>query len=251
MYYNPTVLVVLAPCLVVFGGVSCSACPYLAGQPEEQTFRREEHNFPNRESVHATDSDRDSLVEPHRILIFPFLSDFFQSIVCWFQSLFGGSCDSLTPVTSVDQALQRARADIRDILDDDLQNQIVRLAFHDCVGGCDGCVDLDNPENFGLRPPVDALEPIFSRYQEFLSRADIWVLAAFVANERAQGDNGGNLVTFDMQFYGRQDCSDPTGGPDRSLPSAHFTTDQVLSFFQTNFDFSAQETVAIMGAHTL
>ncbi len=153
-------------------------------------------------------------------------------------------------MTSVDQALQSARSDIQGILTDGLQNQIVRLAFHDCVGGCDGCVNLSNPENFGLRRPVDELEPIFNRYQEFLSRADSWVLAAFVAKERAQGPNG-NPVSFDMQFYGRPDCNNPIGGPTRDSPSAHFTTAQVLSFFQTTFDFSAQETVAIMGAHTL
>jgi len=26
---------------------------------------------------------------------------------------------------------------------------LVRLSFHDCVGGCDGCINKDNPENAG------------------------------------------------------------------------------------------------------
>ena len=30
--------------------------------------------------------------------------------------------------------------------------QIVRMAFHDCVGGCDGCLDLKNPSNRGEWP---------------------------------------------------------------------------------------------------
>merc|ERR1711990_538484 len=42
----------------------------------------------------------------------------------------------------------------------------VRLAFHDCVGGCDGCIDPDKPANAGLEPFVKALEPTFKRYED-------------------------------------------------------------------------------------
>ena len=27
---------------------------------------------------------------------------------------------------------------------------MVRLTFHDCVGGCDGCLNLEDPDNAGL-----------------------------------------------------------------------------------------------------
>ena len=27
-----------------------------------------------------------------------------------------------------------------------------RLAFHDCVGGCNGCININNPDNNGLQP---------------------------------------------------------------------------------------------------
>lgn len=30
-----------------------------------------------------------------------------------------------------------------------LMGGCVRLGFHDCVGGCDGCVIVDNPSNAG------------------------------------------------------------------------------------------------------
>merc|ERR1719209_801127 len=51
----------------------------------------------------------------------------------------------------------------------------VRLAFHDCVGGCDGCIDKDKPNNAGLEPFVKALEPTFKRYENVLTRYLIWL----------------------------------------------------------------------------
>merc|ERR1712172_284306 len=48
----------------------------------------------------------------------------------------------------------------------------VRLAFHDCVGGCDGCIDKVNLANAGLEPFVNTLEPIFKRYENVFTRAD-------------------------------------------------------------------------------
>jgi hypothetical protein len=38
---------------------------------------------------------------------------------------------------------------------------IGRLAFHDCVGGCDGCLNLDQTDNNGLAPIVTALEAVY------------------------------------------------------------------------------------------
>lgn len=228
---KPTLFILVVVCTIVFCSVASSACPYMAGKqrrplPDEQPSRRQ--------------------------LIFENI-DIFQWFLSFLTSFFGGGDGGGGgggTAESVSEALQLATNDIQAILNNNLQAEIVRLAFHDCVGGCDGCVDLDNPENFGLRRPIEELEPIFSTYQEYLTRADIWVLAAFVANERAQ-DPDDDLVSFPMQFYGRPSCNDPTGGPSRSLPSAHLTSSQVVSFFETTFGFTAQETVAIMGAHTL
>merc|ERR1719348_2843969 len=71
----------------------------------------------------------------------------------------------------------------------------VRLAFHDCVGGCDGCIDKDKPNNAGLEPFVKALEPTFKRYENFLTRADFWALTSIFALKKTikinnQGDPG-------------------------------------------------------------
>lgn len=178
-----------------------------------------------------------------------------------------------TPLTGLtrDQALAGAKADIASILDGNLAAAVVRLAFHDCVGGCDGCVDTNSSQNFGLDMPIQALSNIVSRYSRTaLTRADVWVLAALTAAEVTQRPGGGpnngggvgspnnggnntNTVPFPMKFVGRPVCAGnkPTGGPRRKLPSAHFYTQQVLDYFSSNFGFSTKDTVAILGAHTL
>ena len=154
-------------------------------------------------------------------------------------------------------AIASARQEIDAILDDDMSSELVRLAFHDCVGGmCDGCVDLTNPDNFGLEDPIDDLEDIVEDYAEFLTRGDVWVLAAYAALERQQNNNNNNnnnvRVSYDLQFVGRPSCDgDHTRGPDRTLPSPHLTTDSLVEFFDKEFGFDARETTAIMGAHTL
>lgn len=166
--------------------------------------------------------------------------------------------------------MNAARQDIIGVMD---APKFVRLTFHDCVGGvCDGCVDTSIPDNFGLDQPIQDLQPITNKYAAQLTRADVWVLAGLVAAEVAQtaepGENNGpppdgpplnggpppsngQVVPFPMQYVNRPTCDDPQGGPARRMPSAHFHTFQTLEFFATNFDFSEDETVAILGAHTL
>lgn len=127
--------------------------------------------------------------------------------------------------------------------------KLIRLSFHDCVGGCDGCVDVNNPSNFGLRETMEALQPIADRFSGILTRADIWVLAGLTAAE--QSLPSGVFLPFDMTFVGRPVCDDEFGGPDRVLPDTSITTNELLDFFQSNFGFDDAETTAIMGAHTL
>ncbi len=80
------------------------------------------------------------------------------------------------------------------------------------------------------------------------TRADVWALAAMTAaDEMQQGDS----VQYSFDFYGRETCGDMRGGPDITMPSNHITTDELLDFFEVEFGFGPQESVAIMGAHTL
>jgi hypothetical protein len=147
----------------------------------------------------------------------------------------------------------------------------VRLGFHDCVpngvaGGCDGCVNLiSNPENNGLLPAVQALAPIVSDLENAalgVSRADfLWAYASLVAAEVSQDtlDFTGNFVVGRVNCETARTCSsrDPvvcaTNGPDQQsdFPSPDLTTHQLIDFMAEAFGYDADETVAIMGAHTL
>ena len=61
---------------------------------------------------------------------------------------------------------------------------LVISGFHSCVGGCNGCLNLDNISNNGLEDAVSKIEQFYSENnigQENISRADIWSLAAVLA----------------------------------------------------------------------
>ena len=52
------------------------------------------------------------------------------------------------------------------------------------MGGCNGCLNLDNISNNGLEDAVSKIEQFYSENnigQENISRADIWSLAAVLA----------------------------------------------------------------------
>jgi Peroxidase len=144
----------------------------------------------------------------------------------------------------------------------------LRLGFHDCApngpaSGCDGCINLTHEENFGLLPVIQALSGIVSELENpalGVSRADIWAFAALVAAEVSQTD-----ITFLDEFQvGRRNCetvgtcdsstTDCTvNGPDQItdfLP-AEATTHELMTYMRDHFDFDADQTVAIMGAHTM
>lgn len=154
---------------------------------------------------------------------------------------------------SIPEAIKSASKRIVEIMDDQegLDAKFVRLSFHDCVGGCDGCVDLNNPENFGLEQPIDALDSVVRRNAEFLTTADVWALAGLVASQERQNDN--SQADFGLQLVQRPDCvgGGTKAGPSRTMPSAHLTTRGLLEFFNATFGFNSRETVAIMGGHTL
>ena len=42
-----------------------------------------------------------------------------------------------------------------------------------CTGGCDGCLNLDNPDNAGLSDLVDSLETLYQEqgYSDIVSRS--------------------------------------------------------------------------------
>mmetsp|Transcript_13912 Transcript_13912/g.19921 ORF Transcript_13912/g.19921 Transcript_13912/m.19921 type:complete len:572 (+) Transcript_13912:114-1829(+) len=158
--------------------------------------------------------------------------------------------------SSVSKFVTEAKSDIASLISSDpsLAPKFVRMGFHDCVGGCDGCIDLNDPDNKGLDIPINALDSIVQKYTidqtTGLTRSDIFALAALTAADVSQGTV--NRVDFPFTWFGRVDCQgDATSGPQRQMPSPDLTTSGILDYFNTNFGFDEQETVALMGAHTL
>jgi hypothetical protein len=168
--------------------------------------------------------------------------------------------------------IETTKSRIRDTI---VQNPAIaanylRLGFHDCVpnglaGGCDGCINLvSNRENAGLHVSLDALDPIISDLENpglNFSRADIWALAVLIAADVSQNQ----LVFSDAFVPGRQTCEavgtcrlNPPSrcareGPDThaDFPTTILTTHELLDFMDQHFGFNMDETVALMGAHTL
>lgn len=157
---------------------------------------------------------------------------------------------------------------ITDAWNDDAVNlaaKLVRHGFHDCVGGCDGCVDMENDDNAGLDVPMAYLEPVVSMFSHYgMTRADIWVLAALEGARGTLTDDTIDDYSFDMEWIGRTNCEDACvdgddscdsyaqdSGPHRDLPSPNLDTHELIAYFRDAFDFDERDTVAIMGAHTL
>ena len=166
--------------------------------------------------------------------------------------------------------ITNARNDIQGLISNSplLVGKFLRLAFHDCVGGCDGCVDMTAEDNAGLLIPINALQSIVNRYSsQGLSRTDVWMLSAVVAADVSEVDVG---VDFPFQWIGRKTCDQinngncgrnaegntspctATGGPNRVLCHADTAgTRTINQFMQDAFGFTPQQTAAITGAHSV
>lgn len=176
---------------------------------------------------------------------------------------------SLEAIDNARESIINVTKEFREANNTNMAAKFLRLAFHDAIGGMDGCVDLSHKDNFGLEIPIDALKPIVAKYsspETGLSRADIWALSAVTGVEISQV-----AITpyeFPLQYIGRVDCDATPGlvcrdaqlepvecsydkGPHRPAPSAHLDTLSLLHFFSTVFGFSPRQTVVIMGAHTI
>ena len=84
-----------------------------------------------------------------------------------------------------------------------MRSLLLIQGFHDCVGGCNGCINFNNPDNKGLEPAVNTLNQIYNsnNFHQFgVSRADFWALAASRAlmgavRESNRDRNGGQSCT--------------------------------------------------------
>jgi len=143
--------------------------------------------------------------------------------------------------------------------------KIVRLSFHDCVGGCDGAVAMDNPANQGLQIVLDDLQDVVTSLQALtvfpLNRADAWALIEqrtvhFTSSKFGQGAQQGHLpyleysvgrnVSTAQSIHFEGDADDDEG----NFPAGVHNFDQVKAVMEP-FGFSDREITVLLGAHTL
>lgn len=156
------------------------------------------------------------------------------------------------------EVLKDLRADIVQLIQDtdrDLIPKCLRLAFHDCIDGCNGCIDPTALDNRGLEEPIiELLFPLVQKYQNKLSRSDVWAYCAIVSADMAVVDNRPNDLNFYMHYVGRKDCIGADemgfGGPEVIMYDAHLTTHEMIDFFYDRFGFSPYEMVVLMGVHS-
>ena len=125
------------------------------------------------------------------------------SLYYFLLSLTLASCATVTQ-----DFVDEVHANLREIVVGRLAAHMVRAVFHDCVGGCDGCINRGVPPNMGPPGPenwiatVDALDNVYNflYLNSGLSRADFYVLAAqagienAVENANAEGCPSGGCV---------------------------------------------------------
>jgi hypothetical protein len=127
---------------------------------------------------------------------------------------------------------------------------------------------MANLDNRGLVSPINSLQPVVNTYESRgLSRTDIWMLSAVVASEVSDTRRG---IGFPFQWVGRKTCEQvhgddcgldadgepascgPFTGPHRAICHGDTAgTSTIHQFMLDEFGFDAQQTAAIMGAHTV
>ncbi|KAH6761401.1 ascorbate peroxidase 6 [Perilla frutescens var. hirtella] len=130
---------------------------------------------------------------------------------------------------------------------------LLRLVFHDAgtfdegdkTGGMNGSIvyELDRPENTGLQKPVKILEKVKGQVDSV--RPVSWADLIAVAGAEAVSICGGPKIPVQL---GRIDATvpDPVG----KLPEESLDANAMKQSFRKK-GFSAQELVALSGAHTL
>eukprot|EP01084_Bolivina_argentea_P013545 25431_1 len=136
---------------------------------------------------------------------------------------------------------------------------LVRYGFHTCVTGCDGCLNLNNPNNAGLDPSFDALLRLYSDPHppsnitwstKINNLSDFWAICSTL----------GNFIAIDANSYvprfkfwiGRKAC--PTS-PNQTLiaefPSPLYDLAAQSEIFEKIFNLSQSQYIALIGGHTL
>ena len=142
--------------------------------------------------------------------------------------------------------------------------KLIRLIFHDCVTGCDGCLDLSNSANFGLAGIFQEVNTLYDNQfaDTGMSRGDFYALAGVVAVREAaaqqdcivlqQPPNCTKPVPDMTILYGRKDCAtSPNSNMDFGFPDAHRGLEHVMEVFRDGMGMTERQVVALIGAHTM
>mmetsp|Transcript_24244 Transcript_24244/g.31476 ORF Transcript_24244/g.31476 Transcript_24244/m.31476 type:complete len:527 (+) Transcript_24244:136-1716(+) len=134
-----------------------------------------------------------------------------------------------------------------------MNTKLIRLAAHDCMGGCDGCINLNNMDNNGLKSTVwdmDNLTDIIQNNFINMSRADIWALAEMraVSSAMSNDDTEPNFI----YKVGRKDCANGSAFDEYEdvFPDPANNL-QGLMEEMPQFNFSKRELTALLGAHSV
>jgi hypothetical protein len=144
--------------------------------------------------------------------------------------------------------------------------RLIRHAFHDATGISDGFVDLTNPENAGLESSDHVLNLIYGNttftftdggvISEVLNKADVaawsYIAALRFTASLQNGQGGGGPIVPDIPItFGRSAFNGTQPFENLPLKSGHSNGMDVATYFSEVFNFSEEEAVTIMGAHTL
>lgn len=145
------------------------------------------------------------------------------------------------------------KTEIRKVLSKAKAAGLLRLVFHDAgtfnmaknTGGMNGSIiyELDRPANAGLDRSVKVLEKVKAVLDLIMQVS--WSDLIALAGTEALALCGGPIILIKL---GRQDIKSPD--PDGELPAESLSASDLKECFQRK-GFSAQELVALSGAHTL
>lgn len=148
---------------------------------------------------------------------------------------------------------QLIQEEVRKVLSKGKAPGVLRLVFHDAgtfesnkdIGGMNGSIvyELDRPENGGLKKPVKILEKAKSEV-DMIQKVS-WADMIAVAGAEAVSLCGGPNIPVQL---GRIDSMVPD--PEGKLPEESLDAYSMKQCFQRK-GFSAQELVALSGAHTI
>jgi len=144
----------------------------------------------------------------------------------------------------------------------------IRMGFHTCVGGCRGCINLEEDPNKGLEIAVHALEEAYlfnPGFSDVVSRADFWALATMIGIEMAiENVRNAKLsgtktyqetqpdVCFDYQWGRPQECVTPTTDkPLKPFVNTKMNASSLFEYFHKEFKLNLQETTALLGVHSV